>query len=170
MWSARHAPECDTIRRPEALVLLLLPILASAAEPAAPPPTFGVLFSVDAYGKLLAGHIVADAAVLEPLGITLWIEDRKQAGVVPLMPAMRVLGLAGGERIVAEAVDSLMYFDANKDTYLDAKDPGFAGLSLFADANGDAKIQPGEARRLGDIGVESISRFGSVRMKERTGR
>ena len=146
-------------------MLLLLPILAFGADPS--PPTHGVLFSVDAYGKLLAGHIVADTKALEAVGVTLSIGDAKQAGVVPLAPGMRVLGLEGGERIVEGAVDSLLYFDKNKDTYLDAADPAFPALMLFVDANADQKLQPGEARRLGDIGVESISRFGSVRMKER---
>lgn len=144
---------------------MLLVSIAFAADPPAPPPTHGILLSVDAYGRLLNGHVLADTAALAP--IELWIEDRKQVGVVPLAHGMRVLGLAQGERLVDQAIDSLMYFDTNKDTYLDAADPSFAALSLFVDGNTDAKIQPGEVRKLADIGVESISRFGSVRMREK---
>jgi hypothetical protein len=147
--------------------LLHLLSLALAAEPAAPPPNHGVLLSIDAYGRMLNGHVLADTKLLEGAGIQLWVEDQRQTGVVPLMHGMRVLGLEQGERLVDQAIDSLMYFDKNKDTYLDGKDPGFAALSLFVDANADARIQPGEVRTLAAIGVDSISRFGSIRMKER---
>ena len=147
--------------------MLLLSIrLALGAEPASLPPNHGIPFSVSASGRLLAGHVLADTKGLAPLGIELWVEQKKQEGVVPLVPGMRVLGLPKGERLVAEATDTLMYFDANGDTYLDAADPAFAALSLFVDANGDARIGPGEVRRLGDLGVASVSRFGSVQMKE----
>lgn len=133
-----------------------------------PPPSHGVLLALDAYGTLVSGHVVVDTAKLRALGIELWLEDgRIDAPVVGLTPGLRVSGLTGGDRLVDEAIDSLMYFDANADTYLDGADPAFAALSVFTDKNADQRIGPGEVRSLESIGVASISRFGSVQMKPR---
>jgi hypothetical protein len=151
--------------------------LAAAAEPGAPPvapvapdlsPAQGVLLSIDAYGKLVAGNVVVDTQKLGGMGITLFQGQAKVAQkIAPLADGLRVVGLPKGERIVEGAVDTLMYFDANGDTYLDALDPAFAAFAVFDDRNGDERIQSGEVRMLVDLGVDSISRFGSIRMKER---
>lgn len=148
------------------MLSLLLAVLPARAED---PPTTGVMLSLNAYGESLMGHLMVDADQLAKLGLKLKVEDAERTGpVVPLAHGTRVLGLEQGERQVQDAVDSLMYFDANKDGYLDAADPAFAALSLFVDKDGDQVIDKGEVRTLGDIGVDSISRFGSIRMKERT--
>jgi hypothetical protein len=159
--SARVGPDRDTMA-PGGRVLLFTVRLALAADPA-PPPNHGILLSVGSR----TGHVLADTAILAPLGLALWVEGAPQSGVVPLTPGMRVLGLAQGERLVAEAADALMYFDSNGDRYLDAKDPAFAALYLFTDADGDGAVRTGEVLALGKLGVDSISRYGEVRMKEK---
>ncbi|MEZ4235367.1 MAG: hypothetical protein R3F59_04250 [Myxococcota bacterium] len=146
--------------------MLFLVSLARAAEPppAAPelPLSHGVLLSVAGH----AGNVVVDTQKLAALGITLQQgEARLSQRTAPLADGLRVLGL-DKERVVDGAVDSLMYFDANGDTYLDALDPAWPALSIFADRNGDGRAQAGEVRSLQDLGVDSISRFGSIRMKD----
>lgn len=140
-----------------------------AAPPIAPPPPpiHGLFLSIDAYGKLLEGYVLADAAKLNGLGLSLWTESAKHEGLVPIIHGMRLLGLPQGERVVAEVADSLLYFDANNDRYLDALDPAFGALSLFEDKDKDKKIDPGEVRTFASVGIESISRYGEVRMVAR---
>jgi hypothetical protein len=153
--------------------LFLCCLAALAAEPAptkAPPPPLnhGLLLNIDAYGRSLSGHIVVDTAKLAGQGVTLFTEQLQHEGTyVPLVHGMRVLGLPQGERIIEDAIDSLMYFDANGDKYLDAADPVFPLLMLFVDSNKDLRVQAGEAKTLQSIGVEFISRYGEVKMKER---
>lgn len=148
-------------------------LAAFGAEPApapapAPPLNHGLLLNIDAYGRSLSGHVVVDTAKLAAQGVSLWTEQQKHEGsFVPIVHGMRILGLAQGERIVQDAIDSLMYFDANGDKYLDALDPVFPLLMLFVDHNKDLRVQAGEARTLQSIGVDSISRYGEIRMKER---
>jgi hypothetical protein len=143
-------------------------LLWSLAGWAAPLPTHGVVISLDAYGKLLVGYVLVDTTVLEAQGISLWTEQEKHQGKqVPLAHGMRVVGLPAGERLVQEAIDSLLYFDSNGDRYLDPLDPAFASLSLFVDRNQDQKIGEGEVRSLISLGVASISRYGEILMKER---
>ncbi|MEQ1507925.1 MAG: hypothetical protein ABMB14_37195 [Myxococcota bacterium] len=133
-----------------------------------PPPSFGVNLSVDAGGRLVVGHVLCDTAKLKALGIELWDEQvHRVEPQVPLMHGLRVVGLPAGERVVDQAIQGLLLFDANGDNYLDALDPAFGALALFEDRNGDQRIQAGEVQTLSALGVESISKFGSVRMKAR---
>ena len=160
------------------MLLVLATVDLAAADPAPDPaatpatvevpPSHGVLLSVDANGKLFAGNVVVDTAALEKIGITLFKgEARVAQKTAPLADGLRVVGLQKGDRLVDGAIDSLMYFDANGDSYLDALDPAFSALAIFSDRNGDAKIGPGEVRTFVELGVDSISRFGSIRMKDR---
>jgi hypothetical protein len=70
-----------------------------------------------------------------------------------------------GERLVQDSFPTLMYFESNGDPYVDATDPLFAGLWLFVDRDNDARIDTGEVRSLAALGVDSISKYGDVRMK-----
>jgi hypothetical protein len=152
-------------------MLLFTPAFAAPPTPAAPPPdppNHAIVLSVEAEGRVLVGHVAVDADALAPAKITFLSGSVPRTGpVVPLVDGLRVLGLPQGERIVQGATDTLLYFDANGDTYLDAKDPAFAALRLFVDGDGDGKLDPGEVRSFADVGIDSISRYGSVRMKER---
>ncbi len=155
------------------LATLVVPALAAAPAPAAPPPpeppVHGVVLSLDAYGTALVGHVLVDTEVLEAVAkLTLRQGEVPRAGKdVALADGLRILGLPQGERIVQGAIDTMLYFDANADGYLDALDPAFAALRLFVDANGDGKAQPAEVRSFGEIGIDSISKYGSIRMKGR---
>ena len=145
------------------MIGILLSTLALAEA-----PTGGVVVTLNAYGEHVVGHVLVDADALAKLGITLQREEQKLTGPrVPLAHGVRILGLEQGEKQVQNAVDTLLYLDANKDSYLDAKDPGFATLSLFEDEDSDGKVSDAEVRTLEALGVESISRFGEIRMKER---
>lgn len=147
---------------------MLALLLAIAPAQADDVPTTGVMLSLSAYGEALTGHLMVDADALGKLGLKLKSGDAERAGpAVPLSHGTRVLGLPQGERQVQDAVDALMYFDGNGDGYLDAADPAFAALKLFVDRDGDGAVDAGEVRTLGEVGVDSISRFGSIRMKER---
>jgi hypothetical protein len=128
-----------------------------------------VVLSLEAYGQALVGHVLVDADALRTSAkLELKVGETPRVGpAVPLVDGMRILGLPQGERLVQGGIDTMLYFDANGDTYLDAKDPAFAALRLFVDANGDGKLQPAEVRSFGDVGIDSISRYGSIRMKER---
>ncbi len=154
-------------------MIWMLVAMAQADDPAGEPvelPQSGVVMKLNAYGKHLVGHVIVDAEALGALGMTLAKGDPPQprSGTrVPLSHDMRVTGTPKGDRLVQNAVDSMLYFDNNEDGYLDAADPAFAALYLFVDADGDGKMVPAEARPLGEIGVESISRFGDIRFKEK---
>lgn len=144
---------------------------ASAAPPAAPapeePPDHAITIGFEA-GRPVVGHVLADADALAALKITLLRDATPRAGkLVPLVDGMRIVGLPQGERIVQGGIDTLLQFDANGDHYLDATDPVFAALRVFEDGNGDHRAQPGEVRSFADAGIESISKYGSIRMKER---
>ncbi len=52
---------------------------------------------------------------------------------------------------------NLAEFDSNKDGVIDAKDPIFAKLKLWRDANHDGKSGKAEIKTLKEMGVESIS-------------
>src|SRR5687768_15587116 len=110
----------------------MLTALLLAEALAADPPTHGVILTIDAYGTPMVGHVVADADALAAAGLTFSVEGQPRTGpVVPLAHGTLLKGLPKGDRIVEDAIASLMYFDANGDNYLDAKDPVFAHLSLF---------------------------------------
>ncbi len=142
----------------------LLSWVALAQDPAAS----GVVVTLNAYGEHVVGHVLVDADALAKLGITLKKEETALTGPrVPLAHGTRILGLEVGEKQVQNAVDTLLYLDANGDGYLDARDPGFAALSVWADGNEDGKVVDSEVRTLGALGVDSVSRFGEIRMKER---
>lgn len=147
----------------------MLPVLIAVAR-ADDPPTSGVIMTVDAYGTPMSGHVVVDADALLSAGIKLFDEQgaARVGKVVPLAHGMIIKGLPQGDRLVQDALDTLMYFDANSDKYLDAADPVFAHLGLFVDKNGDQVAQDGEVKSFGDVGIDNISKFGSIRMKERT--
>ena len=80
---------------------------------------------------------------------------------------MVVKGLPKGTKVIGDAVDSLMLFDANGDNYLDAADPLWVDLYLFVDKNADQAAQATEVKKLGDLGIASISRYGAIQMKDR---
>lgn len=145
----------------------MLHVLAAAAL--ADPLTHGVIMKIDAYGTPLVGHVVVDADALAAVGLTFSVEGEPRTGPsVPLAHGTFIKGLPKGDRYVEDAIATLMYFDGNGDGYLDGKDPVFAHLALFVDANADGATQAGEVRKFGDIGIDAISRFGSVIMKERS--
>jgi hypothetical protein len=126
------------------------------------------VISVPYHGRLLVGHVLADAAIFGQHGVT-FATDAAPIGdkLVPLVYGVRILGLPQGERVVEEAFPTLMYFESNGDPYVDATDPLFAGLSLFVDADDDGRIDTGEVHTLAELGVDSISRFGDIRTKSR---
>jgi hypothetical protein len=57
----------------------------------------------------------------------------------------------------ANGFEALRKYDANADGTIDARDPIFASLRLWEDANADARTDPGELVPLGAAGVTSIS-------------
>lgn len=132
--------------------------------PISPPPNQGIVISVAQGSQLSVGHVLVDPAALAKLGVTLSIEGRPAEGaLVALVPRMTVRGLPIGERLVYDAIPTLMFFEATGDPYLDAADPAWAALRLFVDADRDAKVDPGEARSFSAAGIAWISRFGEVR-------
>jgi hypothetical protein len=155
-------------------VLSWISAVGFSAEPApppapapGPPPNQGLVISVEAGGRLLVGHVVADAAFFAKHGITFWTEAAPISDpTVGLVHGVRILGLPQGERLVEDAFPTLMYFDANGDPYVDAGDPLFAGLSLFVDADADGKIDAGEVRPFTEL-VEYVSKFGKVEARKR---
>ena len=52
---------------------------------------------------------------------------------------------------------ALRVLDSNQDGVIDANDPDFASLSVWVDANSDARTDPGELRSLEQTGVQAIS-------------
>jgi hypothetical protein len=71
--------------------------------------------------------------------------------------------LASG-RSARHGFEALAELDTNHDGAVDAKDPGFASLRLWVDANGDRRTDPGELVRLSERGVTSLSvRFATER-------
>ncbi|MCJ0762037.1 Ig-like domain-containing protein [Variovorax terrae] len=61
--------------------------------------------------------------------------------------------VAGGARGIA----SLATWDANGDGIIDASDPVYAQLKVWRDANGDGRIEPGEALTLADMGITALN-------------
>jgi hypothetical protein len=60
----------------------------------------------------------------------------------------------------SKAIDgyaALRVLDANHDGVIDAKDAAFASLSVWVDANSNAKTDAGELRSLSQAGIESLS-------------
>lgn len=63
--------------------------------------------------------------------------------------------LSSGER-ARHGFEALAELDANRDGRLDARDPAWAELRLWADADRDRATSPGELTALADRGVEAI--------------
>ncbi|HLB16646.1 MAG TPA: cadherin-like domain-containing protein [Burkholderiales bacterium] len=52
--------------------------------------------------------------------------------------------------------EMLAWLDANRDGFLDHRDPGFAALALWLDVNADAQSDPGEVLSLAQIGANAL--------------
>lgn len=153
------------------MVPISLLAVATAAPPAAPadPPTHGVVLSFEAYGAAIVGHVLVDTEKLRSsAGLSLQRGPTPLVGPrVPLADGVRILGLPQGERLVSGAIDTMTFLDANGDGYLDPLDPAFGALLLFVDRNADAVVQPAEVRTFAEVGIDSVSRYGSIRIRER---
>jgi hypothetical protein len=66
--------------------------------------------------------------------------------------ADELLGAASGDGFA-----DLAALDANGDGLVDARDPAFANLKVWVDANGNGKLDAGELYTLGDLGITAIS-------------
>ncbi|MEN2470076.1 calcium-binding protein [Burkholderia sp. GS2Y] len=61
-----------------------------------------------------------------------------------------------GNVVLVPDFANLATLDANHDGVIDASDPNFASLAVWADANGDGVVQPGELKTLESLGIKSI--------------
>lgn len=64
--------------------------------------------------------------------------------------------LASG-RVARHGFEALAELDANRDGVVDARDPAFASLALWSDADGDRRTGPGELEPLRARGVVALS-------------
>ncbi len=65
--------------------------------------------------------------------------------------------LFGDQHGAADGFAELARYDANGDQLIDARDPIFANLLLFRDANRDGKSQTNELSRLSEAGIAALS-------------
>ncbi len=61
-----------------------------------------------------------------------------------------------GGRTARHGFEALATLDANGDGIVDARDPAFSELVLWADADGDRRTLPGELRSLPEAGIDAI--------------
>jgi hypothetical protein len=81
--------------------------------------------------------------------------DRNGNGAID--GARELFGNATGGRDHEDGFEALAELDANGDGVIDRRDPAFAELVVWLDANGDGRSAPSELRTLADIGIRRLS-------------